>query len=153
MVGAVDWNFGDIFEAIDEALPDDAPALIHDGVVLRWADFAHRTNNLAAALLARGAQPDDKLAIYTRNRPQYVEALVAGFKARLVHVNVNFRYLDEELAYILYNSDARFVVFDPEFAEHAAALAPRCLTPRPTRRSSPQVINPRSSIRAFGPST
>jgi fatty-acyl-CoA synthase len=129
LMATVDWNFGDVFEGVDEALAglgEAAPALIHDGTALSWSDFARRTNNLAAALIERGARPDDKLAIYTRNRPEYLEALVAGFKARLVHVNVNFRYLDEELAYILDNSDARFVVFDPEFAEHAAALAPRC---------------------------
>jgi fatty-acyl-CoA synthase len=131
MSASYPWTFGDIFEGIDAVLPPDAPAVIHDGRVLPWGTFARRTNNLAAQLVARGAMPDDKLAIYTRNRPEYIESLVAGFKARLVHVNVNFRYLDEELAYILDNSDARFVVFDPEFANRTAALAARCKAGRP----------------------
>ena len=101
MASTENWNFGDIFEALDEVMPADAPALIHDGRTLEWADFAERTNNLARSLVERGANPDDKIAIYTRNCAEYLETLVAAFKARLVHVNVNFRYLDDELAYIL----------------------------------------------------
>src|SRR5262249_41689499 len=53
------------------------------------------------------------------------EALAACFKARLVHVNVNYRYLDEELRYILDNSDAKVVLFDAEFADRVEALRPR----------------------------
>jgi len=69
--------------------------------------------------------PGDKLGIYMRNRPEYMLTVAACFKARLVPVNVNFRYLDEELAYIVGNSDARFVVFADEFAERVAAIRER----------------------------
>jgi fatty-acyl-CoA synthase len=120
------WNFGDIFDALDEVMPAKAPALIHDDCTLAWGDFARRTNNLARALVERGAKPNDKIAIYTRNCAEYLESLVAAFKARLVHVNVNFRYLDDELAYIMDNSDAKFVVFGSEFAERAAGLTGKC---------------------------
>ena len=116
------WNYGDILDGVDAVMPADAPALIHAGRVTTWADFSRRTNNLAAQLRDRGAQPGDKLAIYMRNRAEYMEALVACFKARLVQVNVNFRYLDDELQYIFDNSDARFVVFASEFQEHVAGL-------------------------------
>ena len=60
-----------------------------------------------------------------RNRPEYCETLLATFKGRLVHVNVNFRYLDDELWYILDNSDARFVVYGAEFADRVAKLRDR----------------------------
>jgi acyl-CoA synthetase (AMP-forming)/AMP-acid ligase II len=123
MAASENWNFGDIFEALDEVMPPDATALIHDGRELKWGEFASRTNNLARALLERGAQPNDKIAFYMRNCTEYLETLVAAFKARLVHVNVNFRYLDDELAYILDNSDAKFVVFGPEFADRAEGLS------------------------------
>jgi fatty-acyl-CoA synthase len=116
------WNFGDLFDALDEVMPADATALIHDGREVVWSDFARRTNNLARALVDRGAKPDDKVAFYTRNCTEYLETLIAAFKARLVHVNVNFRYLDDELAYILDNSDAKFVVFGSEFVERAQSL-------------------------------
>lgn len=119
------WNYGDILDGIDAALPADTPALLHEDQVISWGEFARRSNNLAAGLIARGAKPDDKVAFYTRNGPEYLIALAACFKARLVQVNVNFRYLDDELWYILDNSDARFCVFGEEFAGRLESLLPR----------------------------
>jgi fatty-acyl-CoA synthase len=60
-----------------------------------------------------------------RNRPEYMETLVACCKGRFVHVNVNFRYLENEIHYILDNSDARFVVFAGEFGELLTKLRDR----------------------------
>src|ERR1051325_4040973 len=111
------WNFGDIFDAVADAVAPGSPALLHGERVVGWDELARRSNNVAANLLARGARPDDKVALYLRNRPEYVELTVACMKARLVHVNVNFRYGPEEVRYILDNADARFVVFAGEFAE------------------------------------
>lgn len=125
MPTAPNWNFGDVLDALDASYAASAPALIHDDAVTSWADFARRSNNLAAQLRARGAAPDDKVGFYLRNRPEYVETLAACFKARLVHVNVNYRYLDDELWYIFDNSDAKVVVFDGEFAERVAKLHAR----------------------------
>jgi acyl-CoA synthetase (AMP-forming)/AMP-acid ligase II len=119
------WNFGDLLDGIEGVLPPEAPALVHGDERLSWGELSRRSNNLAAALVARGARPDDKLAFYLRNRNEYIVALAAAFKARLVHVNVNYRYLDDELHYILDNSDAKFVVFGEEFLDHAAKLVPR----------------------------
>jgi fatty-acyl-CoA synthase len=116
------WNFGDILDAIAPALPADTPALIHGDVVRTWSEFDRRSNNLAQQLRARGAQPGDKVAIYLRNCSEYVEALAACFKARLVPANVNFRYQDDELSYIIENSDATFVVFGVEFADRVDKL-------------------------------
>ena len=125
MTTAPNWNFGDILDGLDAAFPGDAPALIHADRTTTWRELGRRSNNLAAALRARGAQPGDKVAFYLRNRPEYVEALAASFKARLVHVNVNYRYLDEELWYILDNSDAKIVLFDSEFSDRVAGLRAR----------------------------
>src|SRR5437773_2335787 len=119
------WNLGDIFDTLGAAVPGESPALMHGEQTVSWADFTRRTNNLAAALRARGAVPGDKVALYLRNRPEYVETTVACLKARLVHVNVNFRYLADELQYIIDNADAKFVVFAGEFADRLDALRPR----------------------------
>jgi len=119
------WNLGDIFDTLGEAVPGDNPALLHGESAVSWTAFTRRTNNLAAALRAGGARPGDKVALYLRNRPEYLETTVACFKARLVHVNVNFRYLADELQYIIDNADAKFVVFAGEFADRLDALRPR----------------------------
>ncbi len=120
-----DWSFGAIFTTVGKLVPPADPALIHGEAVTSWADFDRRTDALAAAFVAAGAVPGDKLAHLMRNGPAYAETSVAGFKARLVHVNVNYRYTGEELFYILDNSDAAVLVYDPEFAGLVADLRPR----------------------------
>jgi fatty-acyl-CoA synthase len=122
----MDWNLGDLFDAVECVMAAGAPALLHSERCVSWRDLSRRSNNLARALRDLGAQPDDKIALYLRNRPEYLEIAVAALKARLVHVNVNYRYVEAELAYILENSDARWVCFDVEFAERIPGLRVRC---------------------------
>lgn len=110
------WNFGDMFDGLADVVAPQQPALVHGEHVVTWEAFVTRTNNLARALLDDGAAPDEKIALYLRNHPAYLEAMIAGFKSRQVHVNVNYRYGPEEVRYILDNSDATTVVFALEFA-------------------------------------
>jgi fatty-acyl-CoA synthase len=121
----VGWNYGDILETLETALPPDQIAFIHGERTISWGDARRASNNLARALIARGAQPGDKLAIYMRNRPEYLMALAAAFKARLTHVNVNYRYTPEEVWYIFDNSDAQTVVYASEFREAVEEIRPR----------------------------
>ena len=119
------WNFGDILDGIGDVLPPDAPALIHGDDRLSWSELTARSNDLARALVARGARPDDKVAFYMRNRVEYLVALVACFKARLVHVNVNYRYTPDEVWYIFDNSDAQTVVYASEFRDAVTQVRDR----------------------------
>ena len=118
-------NLGDILDALGEVLGPDDPALIHGERVLSWPEMTARSNRLARGLLARGVGYGDKAGFYLRNQIEYMEALAACFKARLVHVNVNYRYLDDELFYIFDNSDAAVVFYDGEFREHVERVRPR----------------------------
>jgi fatty-acyl-CoA synthase len=113
----VGWNFGDILDTIEPLIPPDHPAFIHGERVISHGEAHKATNNLARALIARGAAPGDKIAIYMRNRPEYLMAVAAGWKARLTHVNVNYRYTPEEVWYIFDNSDAQTVVYASEFRD------------------------------------
>jgi acyl-CoA synthetase (AMP-forming)/AMP-acid ligase II len=133
------WNIGDILTAIAPRLGDE-PALIHHTVpqadpahatpsgeggarIVSWKDLDRRANALARTLIEKGARPDDKVAIYSYNRCEWLEAVVACFKARLVPVNVNYRYRDEELLYLLDNSDSVAVIFEGGFSENVERLA------------------------------
>lgn len=118
-------NFGDIIEAVEHAVDPAAPALLHGDAVVSWGEAAARSNNLARALLARGLAPGDKLALYMRNRPEYALGIAAAFKARLVHVNVNYRYEAGELLYLLDNADAKAVLYGAEFRDQVAAIRDR----------------------------
>ena len=119
------WNFGDIIDGVSAVLPPDAPALIHGERVIRWSEATARSNRLARALIVLGAAPGDKVAFYMHNRPEYTETLAACFKARLVHVNVNYRYTPDEVHYIFDNSDASIVVYGEEFRRNIEAIRPR----------------------------
>ena len=118
-------NYGDLFAAISDALPDDAPALIHNGKLTTWGDMTRRSNNLARTFLEGGAQTGDKVAFYLRNDAAYMETLAACFAARMTHVNVNYRYVEDELHYILDNSDSVVVVYNAEFAPQVESLRHR----------------------------
>ena len=118
-------NFGDILDAVALAVPPDAPAFIHGERVINWGEANRATNSMARALIARGAEPGDKIAIYMRNRPEYLMALAAGWKARLTHVNVNYRYTPEEVWYIFDNADAQTVVYSSEFRDAVTEIRPR----------------------------
>ena len=111
----MDWNFGDMLDAVGAALGPDDLALAHGDRRIYWPDFTARTNRLARALIALGAERGDKAGFYLRNQPEYMEAMAACFKAGLSPVNVNYRYLDDELVYIIDNSDSTVVFFDEEF--------------------------------------
>ncbi len=119
------WNYGDILDAVGGVVPEQRPCLIHDGELVTWGDFNRRTNNLARRFLNRHAQASDKVAFYMRNCPAYLETLGACFKARLTPVNVNYRYVADELWYILDNSDSKIVVYGAEFAANIPALRDR----------------------------
>lgn len=121
----MDWNFGDILDAVEPVLPQDAVAFIHGQRMITIGEARRATNNIARALIARGAVPGDKIAIYMRNRPEYLMSVAAGWKARLTHVNVNYRYTPEEVWYIFDNSDAQTVVYASEFREAVAQIRPR----------------------------
>ncbi len=115
-------SLGAVFAAVGAIVSPDAPALIHGDKVTTWRDFDRRTDALAAAFLAGGAVAGDRVAILCRNGPAYAETSVSALKARLVHVNVNYRYTGDELFYILDNSDATVLVHDAEFAGVVEAL-------------------------------
>nr|WP_070958976.1 acyl-CoA synthetase [Hyphomonas sp. Mor2] len=116
------WNFGDVLDDNATHLGAEDPALIHGDRVVSWPDMSARANNVARALLDRGAAPGDKIGFYLRNQPEYIEGLAAAFKARLTHVNVNYRYLDDELRYIIDNSDSTVVLYENEFRENVARI-------------------------------
>jgi fatty-acyl-CoA synthase len=116
-----DLNFGDMFDALAPLIAD-RPAIVYGDVIRSWRDLDVRSNRLARRLIALNLKPDSKVAFYLRNSPAYVELFAACVKARLVHVNVNYRYVDHELHYLLENSDAEAVVYDAEFRPHIEKL-------------------------------
>jgi fatty-acyl-CoA synthase len=121
----MEWNLADLFELVADTVPERR-ALAHGvaGPTRSWRELDRNANALARHL-ARSHRPNDKLAIYAYNRPEFVETLVGALKARLVPVNVNYRYREEELVYLLDNSDSTVVVYESEFADRVAKVRDR----------------------------
>ncbi len=121
MADANGMNLATVWEAVAATVPD-APALVHGGVVATWRQFEEQAARLAAHLDRSGVGADGKVALYMHNRPEYLVATFAAFKVRAATVNVNYRYLGPELAYLLENSDSDAVVFHVEFADRLAEV-------------------------------
>ncbi|MCU1430042.1 MAG: acyl-CoA synthetase (AMP-forming)/AMP-acid ligase [Actinomycetia bacterium] len=83
---------------------------------LSYGAFDERAEHLARFLRDAGVRANDKVAIQCVNGPEYLEAFYASLKLGAVPVNVNYRYVGHELAYLLENSDAVALVFHDEFA-------------------------------------
>src|SRR5450631_3584824 len=98
-------NIADIFETVVATVPDQ-PALVvrtgdgHSEVRLSFAELDARVNRLAHALVTLGIGPGDHVGTHLYDGNQYVEVTLASYKVRAVPVNVNFRYVDEELTYL-----------------------------------------------------
>ena len=117
-------HFATIWESIADEIPD-APALTNGDTTRTWSQFDDRAARLAGALTTAGLGPDSKVALYLYNGNEYVEAQYAAFKLRGVPVNVNYRYLDEELWYLLDNSDAEALVFHASLGDRVANVVDR----------------------------
>ena len=120
----MDWHLASIWETVADTVPE-APAIVHGDVRRSWATYEDRAARLAAAFADAGIGHDAKLGLYLANRNEYLEAQFAAFKTRAVPVNVNWRYLDDELVYLLDNSDAEAVVFQGAFAERIGRVRAR----------------------------
>lgn len=118
-------NFASVWEGVAEALPD-ADALAHGGEIRSFAMFERRSAQLASVLAEHGIGHDDKIALYLYNGPEYLEAEFAAFKIRAIPCNVNYRYVADELAYLLDNADAAALVFDHTLADRVADVVDRC---------------------------
>ncbi len=108
------WNLCDCLDRVAE-LRGDTESLIQGDRTVTWSQVERRARNVAAWMLERGAQHQGKVALYTYNHPAYMEGVYAAFKAGLVPVNVNYRYREDEVRYLLENADAEIVVVHEEF--------------------------------------
>ncbi|GAA5233187.1 AMP-binding protein [Verticiella sediminum] len=120
-----EWNFADVWEAIAATTPE-AIAQVHGQERITWQQFDAAADGIAHALLEAGVQRQDKVALYLRNGPAYLQSAFGCMKAGLVPVNTNYRYREEELHYLWDNADAVAVVFHGEFTETIEAIRARC---------------------------
>ncbi|MFI5048132.1 MAG: acyl-CoA synthetase [Acidimicrobiia bacterium] len=118
----MEFNLADLWELVVDALPDHE-AMVCGQRRLTYAQADERANRLAHHLAASGIGPGDHVALYLYNGTEYLEGMLAAFKLRAVPINVNYRYVEEELRYLLADADAKAIVFHREFTPTLAAAS------------------------------
>ena len=107
-------NLGDL---INRDRDPDAPALIDAGdfdnpVELSHGELNLRSNAVARALVARGYERGDRIAILAANSADYLVTYLGTMRAGMISVPVNWRFPSETIAYILDDCDAKIVFAD-----------------------------------------
>jgi len=99
-------------------------ALIADGAALTYRELAQGADRHADALLAHGVRKNDRVAVLTHSTPAYVQLLFAVTRLGAVLVPLNSRLIPRELAAIVRDAGARFLLFEAEFAAAVDAIRP-----------------------------
>jgi acyl-CoA synthetase (AMP-forming)/AMP-acid ligase II len=117
-------NLADVFEIVADAIPDREALVVGFGDRrLTYAALEERANRLADHLARAGIGAGDHVAAYLYNGSEFIETMLAAFKLRAAVVNVNYRYVATELAYVLSDSDAKAIVYDTRFTATLAEVA------------------------------
>ncbi|QXC59418.1 AMP-binding protein [Aquihabitans sp. G128] len=117
-------HFATVWESVADVVPDEV-AVVQGELRRTWRDLEDRAARLAGAFVAAGLAPGAKVAEYLYNSSEYLETYFAALKVRAVPVNVNYRYLDDELLYLLEDSEAEVLVFHASLADRVARVRER----------------------------
>ena len=115
----MEFNLATIFEYAVDQYPD-RECIVADDKRCTFKEMDQRANRLAHHLASQGIGKDDHVGIYAYNCIEWIETLWAVFKLRAVWININFRYVEEELAYIFENADLKALIVQREFAQRTA---------------------------------
>ncbi len=130
------FNLGRVFETVAGIVPE-REALVWGERRLTFGDLRDRSRRLASFLHARGLgahgeraglkgheSAQDHLGLYLHNGNEYIEGMIGSYLARVAPFNVNYRYVEEELQYLLTDSGARALVYHATFAPVLARVLP-----------------------------
>jgi len=128
------FSIATVNEAIAKAYPDREAIVFRDRRIT-FGQLNDRAQRLANYLTSRGLRVrrprsalkpwesgQDQLALYLYNGNEYLEGMLGAYKARVAPYNVNYRYVDEELEYLLNNAKTRAIVYHAAFAPRVASV-------------------------------
>jgi 3-oxocholest-4-en-26-oate---CoA ligase len=116
------FNLADLFEAVADRIPD-REAVVVGARRLSYSELDQRANRLANALTSRGVRQGEHVGLHLMNGTEYLEGMLACFKIRAIPINVNFRYVEAELAYLYTDADLVAIVYHRQFASRVAGAA------------------------------
>ncbi|MEV4252794.1 acyl-CoA synthetase [Spirillospora sp. NPDC049652] len=119
----MEFNHADLFEGVADAVGTRTAVVCGDRR-LTYAELDAHANRLAHHLRAAGVEPHRHVAIQLYNGIEYAAAILAALKIRAVPINVNYRYVEDELRYLYRDSDSVALIYDAEFDDRVAAVLP-----------------------------
>ena len=115
-------DFASVWETVADLVPEN-DALICGEDIVSWKDYDLLSSKIAAALSSKGLGPNSKAGLYLNNSNEYLIGQNAIFKIGGVPINVNYRYVEEELIYLLDNSDAEAVFYHACYSSRIKEIA------------------------------
>ena len=143
-------NMADLFEHAVDAFPDRMAVICGDQRVT-YRELEDRANRLAHHLAAHGVAPADHVGFYARNSIDTVVTLLAVCKLRAAAININYRYIQNELAYHLRDADLSAIVYDRDLAPIVSEVVPESLPRVEIGGDFDEVLAAASGERDFGP--
>ena len=115
-------DFASVWETISDIIPDN-DALICGEEVVSWKEYDLRSSKIATALSKAGLSSNSKAGLYLNNSNEYLICQNAIFKVGGCPINVNYRYVEEELIYLLENSDSEAVFYHACYGERIKRIS------------------------------
>ena len=115
-------DFASVWEMISDIVPDN-DALICGEEVVTWKEYDEKSSKIATALSAADLKANSKAGLYLNNSNEYLIAQNAIFKIGGIPINVNYRYVAEELIYLLDNSDSEAVFYHACYSNRIKEIA------------------------------
>ena len=119
----MEYHLADLFEnAVDNF--GDRDFIVCDGKRRTYAQMEERANRLAHHLQSAGVKPGDHVGIYALNSVEWVEIMWAVFKIRAVWININYRYVEDELVYLFTNADLVALIHQKQYSPRVTGVLP-----------------------------
>jgi len=109
------FNLADLFEIVASAVPERT-ALIYGDARTSYAELDQRASALACALQAHGIQRGDSIGLHLYNGPEYLEGFLAACKLGAMPVNINYRYVADELRHLYANARLKALIYSDELS-------------------------------------
>ena len=111
----MEFNAADIFEGVVDRIPD-REAVVLGETRLTYIELDSRANKAANALKKLGIKKGSHLGIYAFNCIEWLEIMLGAYKLCAIPININYRYVEEELKYLIDNADMEAIFFHKQFS-------------------------------------